>query len=134
MKAAEYLKQRFGTPYECLDPLAADALAPVDAAGKRALVVHQQVRANSIRNLLEQCGAKEVTVASWFMQKRELKRDGDIHLTEEDQLKELLEQGNYDLLIGDKTMWAAAPNCTGRQIDLIHFAVSGRTEEPWTES
>lgn len=134
LKAAEYLKQRFGTPYACMDPLAADALDTAAAAGKRVLVIHQQVRANSIRTLLEQGGAEKVTVASWFMQKRELKRENDVHLTEEDQLKELLEQGDYDLLIGDKTMWAVAPNCTGRQIDLPHFAVSGRTEEPWTES
>ena len=134
LEAARYLKQKFGTPYECLDPLAADALGTVDAAGKRVLVIHQQIRANTIRSILEQGGAKEVAVASWFMQKRELKRENDVHLTEEDQLKELLEQGNYDLLIGDKTMWAVALNCTGRQIDLPHFAVSGRTEEPWTES
>lgn len=134
LKAAEYLKQRFGTPYACMDPLAADALDTAAAAGKRVLVIHQQVRANSIRTLLEQGGAEKVTVASWFMQKQELKRENDVHLTEEDQLKELLEQGDYDLLIGDKTMWAVAPNCTGRQIDLPHFAVSGRTEEPWTES
>ena len=133
LKAAEYLKRKFGTPYECMDPLAEDALEGVEVRGKRVLVVHQQVRANTIRTLLEQNGAEEVTVATWFLQKPELKREGDIRLTEEDQLKELLEQGNYDLLIGDKTMWAVAPGCTGRQIDLIHFAVSGRTEEPWTE-
>ena len=97
------------------------------------LVVHQQVRANTIRMLLEQNGAEEVTVATWFLQEPELKREGDIRLTEEDQLQALLEQGKYDLLIGDKTMWAVAPSCTAQQLDLIHFAVSGRTEEPWME-
>ena len=133
LKAAEYLKQKFGTPYECTDPLAEDALGNIEVAGKRVLVVHQQVRANTIRTLLEQNGAEEVTVATWFLQKPELKREGDIRLTEEDQLQALLEQGKYDLLIGDKTMWAVAPSCTVQQLDLIHFAVSGRTEEPWME-
>ena len=133
LKAAEFLRQKFGTPNECTDPLAEDALGNIDVAGKRVLVVHQQVRANTIRTLLEQNGAEEVTVATWFLQKPELKREGDIRLTEEDQLQALLEQGNYDLLIGDKTMWAVAPSCTAQQLDLIHFAVSGRTEEPWTE-
>ena len=127
------MKQKFGTPYECTDPLVEAALENIEVAGKRVLVVHQQVRANTIRTLLEQNGAEEVTVATWFLQKPELKRDGDIRLTEEDQLQELLEQGKYDLLIGDKTMWAVAPSCTAQQLDLIHFAVSGRTEEPWTE-
>ena len=133
LKAAEYLKEKFGTPYECTDPLAEEALKGVEVRGKRVLVVHQQVRANTIRTLLEQNGAESVTVATWFLQKPELKWEGDIRLTEEDQLKELLEQGNYDLLLGDKTMWAVAPGCMGQQMDLIHFAVSGRTEEPWTE-
>ncbi len=133
LKAAAYLQKKFGTPYECADPLAETVLGPIDAAGKRALVIHQQVRANSIRSCLEQAGAESVTVATWFLQKPELKREGDLRLTEEDQLKELLEQGNYDLLIGDRILWAIAPECKGRQIDVFHFAVSGRTEEPWTE-
>lgn len=133
LKAAKYLKEKFGTPYECADPLAERALEDVDAAGMRVLVVHQQVRANTVRTLLERSGAASVTAATWFMQKPELRREGDIRLTEEDQLQELLETGSFDLLIGDRSMWAVAPNCTAQQVELTHFAVSGRTEEPWTE-
>ena len=72
-------------------------MGKIEVAGKRVLVVHQQVRANTIRTLLEQNGAEEVTVATWFLQKPELKREGDIRLTEEDQLQALLEQGKYRL-------------------------------------
>ena len=101
------------------------------AAGLMAAIT--AARQGAQVTLLEQNGAEEVTVATWFLQKPELKREGDIRLTEEDQLQALLEQGKYDLLIGDKTMWAVAPSCTVQQLDLIHFAVSGRTEEPWRE-
>ena len=125
LKAAEYLKQKFGTPYVCMDPLAEDMPEGVEIKGKRVLVVHQQVRANTLRDCLEQAGAESVTAATWFLQKRELCRAGDLRLTEEDQLQELLEQGNFDLLLGDRTMWQVAPGCTGQQVDLPHFAFSG---------
>ncbi len=134
LKAAIYLEENFGIPYECLDPLAEDIVKDADAVGKRILVVHQQIRANSIRNELLKKGAKEVTAASWFMMKPELKMKGDIHLTEEDQLKELLEKGQYDLIIGDKTMWGVSKKNFENQIELSHFAVSGRTDEAWKES
>lgn len=125
LKAAQLLKREFGTPYTCDDPLAEGLLPPLDYQGKRALVIHQQVRANALRAALEARGC-QVTVGSWFSRPAELVRPGDLALTGEDQLRELLEREDFDLLLGDRSCWAVAPGCRGQQIDLPHFAVSGR--------
>lgn len=131
LRAAQYLKEKFGTPYECWDPLAVDCIEGICPKGKRILVIHQQIRANTIRCVLESQGAKDVTVATWFEKKPELSQQGDLLLTEEDQLQELLESGEYDMLLADHDFWAVAPAFKGEKLDLIHFAVSGRTEQPW---
>ena len=131
LRAARYLQEKFGTPYECTDPLAAEAAANLDVRGRRILVIHQQIRAGSIRTLLEARGAARVDTATWFLKKPELSREGDLLLREEDQLQALLAQGTYDLLLADKAMWPLAP-AEMERYDLPHFAVSGRTEAPWT--
>lgn len=131
LQAAQYLQEKFGTPYECYDPLAEDCAQDLFPCGKRVLIIHQQIRANTLRLLLEQQGAKEVTVATWFMKKPELSRSNDLQLTEEDQLQDLLESGAYDIVIADRDLWQIAPDFTGEWVELSHFAVSGRVEEPW---
>ncbi len=127
MKAAEYLYQTFGTPYEILDPLAPSLLPKTDVAGKRVLVVHQQVRTDSLRKLLEQRGAS-VTVGTWFHSLPELTRPGDLFFAEEDDFTQAVESGGYDILMTDTALWGAAPRFHGIKIDLPHFAVSGRLE------
>lgn len=138
LAAARYLKERFGTPYECCDPLAEDAvdgqpaLAASSIAGRRVLVIHQQIRANAVRTILEERGAREVTAATWFMKSPECSRPGDLYLTEEDQLQELLEKGGYDVLVADREFWSLTRGCGIACVELNHYAVSGRVEEPWT--
>lgn len=126
LKAAKYLKEQFGTPYEVCDPLAEDGLPEAEWTGKRVLVVHQQVRANTIRRRLMEEGCARVDVATWFLKKPELAMAGDIRLTEEDQLEELVRQGEYDILIGDRVLWDMVPDAAATKLDLPHFAVSGR--------
>lgn len=138
LAAARFLKERFGTPYTCCDPLAEDAIRSQAAlmapsiAGKRVLIIHQQVRANAVREILESRGAAQVTVATWFMKAPEISRSGDLHLTEEDQLQELLASGNYDVLVADREFWSLAKGLPIECVELNHHAVSGRVEEPWT--
>lgn len=128
LKAARYLKETFGTPYEVGNPLAPALLPALDYAGKRVLIVHQQVTANTLREALEQRGSGEVTVATWFMKKPELARTGDIALKEEDQFMELTVQGGYDIVIGDGALRRMLPGFSGRFVDVPHFAVSGALE------
>lgn len=128
LKAAQYLQSKFGTPYEVLDPLASAFVPLQDFTGKRVLVIDQQVRANSIRQHLEALGA-EVTVATWFMKCKVLERPNDLHLSEEDECKELIQTGDFDLLLCDKTLWQLAPDFVGAKIDVPSFALSGRLVE-----
>ena len=126
LKTARLLEARFGTPYEVLDPLADDLLPPGDYAGKRILIIHQQVTANTLRQRLLNLGALSVTCATWFLRKPELAQPGDLCLTEEDDFEALVMEGNFDLLIGDPTLWRIVPDYTGTTIDLPQFPVSGK--------
>ncbi len=129
LPAARYLEERFGTPYEVADPLAARLLPEGDYAGKRALVIHQQVRANGLREELLARGCAEVTAATWFDQLPNWAQAGDLRLKEEDDLAEALRSGTYDLVVADLDLKDAAGAYAGTWIDLPHFAVSGRRDE-----
>lgn len=132
LKAAQYLKERFSTPYEVFYPLVSDILQDEvkeqfeNFEDKRVLVIHQQVIANSIRDEIIKNVNSEVTVASWFMLKDELREPQDISLKDEDQFVELIEQGNYDVIVGDNILKRAIPNFKGRFVAISHFAVSGK--------
>lgn len=126
LKAAQWLERTFGTPYEVRCPLPFVWPEGLDVAGKNILVVHQQVVAKDLRRELLEKGAKNVTVASWFMLKKELKEAGDIHLTEEDQFEALLEENTWDIIVADNVMRRAARNFHGVWVSAPHFAASGR--------
>lgn len=67
LECAKYLEKSFGTPYEVGYPLVDELIPELDHAGKKVLIVHQQVIANSIRDVVrEHDEDTEVTVASWF--------------------------------------------------------------------
>ena len=133
LAAARLLKQRFGTPYEVGDPRVATWFAagsvggmrPEDIAGKRVLVIRQQVTAGSIRQVLLSAGAAEVVCATWFMLDDELAQPADVRLREEDDFEELVLEGGFDLLVGDPTLWRIVPRFRGATIDLPEFPVSG---------
>lgn len=124
LKTAQYLKKQFGTPYEVRCPMPMPELP--DAAGKKVLIVHQQVIANDLRQRFVEKGAENVTVASWFMLNKMLKTEGDIHLTEEDQFEALLASEDWDIIVADDVMKRAAKRFTGTWISAPHFAASGR--------
>lgn len=137
IKAAKYLKEKFGTPYEVVYPvgsqilknrLAEQGLTVKELEGKKILIMHQQVLANTIRQeILNQVKA-DCTVASWFMLKKNLKEKQDIHLKEEDQYTELIQNGAYDVIIADPVLKNAVTDFKGIYINLPHFAVSGKLD------
>jgi len=126
LRAAQVLKEKFGTPYEVFDPLAAELLPEGEYTGKTILVIDQQVRANSLRALLRQSGAAKVVCATWFTLDTTLAEPGDLRLREEDDFEELVTDGGFDLLIGDPTLWRIVKNYRGETIDLPQFPVSGK--------
>ena len=134
LAAARLLEQRFGTPYQVFDPRfrgeeALQSLGLSTVAGKRVLVVHQQVTANTLRETLLAQGAASVCCASWFMQLPELTQEGDRQLAEEDDFSELVSEGGFDLLIADPTLWQLVPGFEGTRVSLPHFALSGKLLE-----
>ncbi len=94
LECAKYLEKSFGTPYEVGYPLVDELMPELDHAGKKVLVVHQQVIANSIREVVrEHDEDAEVTVASWFSMEKDLLEEGDVSLRDEDDYIELVENG-----------------------------------------
>ncbi len=133
LPAAEKMHEKYGTPYEIgFDPAwitGTDELRKKLEAERpeKVLVVHQQVLANSIREWVREVSGAAADVASWFGMERFLKEPGDVFLREEDEWRELVREGGYDLIIADELLARAVPDYTGSWWDLPHFALSGRT-------
>ena len=127
--AAQYLEKTFGTPYEISYPLAGELIPEMDYTGKKILVVHQQVIADSIRRELKARGAEIVQVADWFMMKKELREEGDVFLRDEDDYIEVVENGDFDIIFADECMKRMIPEFGGIFVNTRHFAVSGKLIE-----
>ncbi|SDZ72950.1 Nitrogenase molybdenum-iron protein, alpha and beta chains [Lachnospiraceae bacterium NK3A20] len=167
IKAAEYLKRQFGTPFEITYPAVDTVLErclhsteltgnathgmgeseaahvtatmqigtpePLQTAchqlqfGKKILIVHQQVLANSLRRTITEMtdASAEITVASWFMMKEDLAEPQDVSLKEETDFVTLLRDGGYDCVIADTCLQRLVRGYPGTWIALPHFAVSG---------
>lgn len=132
LAAARFLQETYGTPYEVSYPLATipgwEALLEevFCKERKKILIVHQQVFANTLRDVIQEKSEAAVHVASWFMMDKALKEEGDVHLKEEDQWINLIKEGGYDLVVGENLFMRAVPDYTGDHINLTHFAVSGK--------
>ena len=141
-EAAKRLEAKYGIPLRFYNPLAEkkireivskltandkDIAARTGVSGKKILVVHEQVTANSCREALLELGASKVDVASWFMMKEELREDGDLQLREESDIAEAVRRGGYDMIIADPVMIPLVGRYfDGVFADLPHFAVSGK--------
>ena len=126
LATAKYLEKTFRTPYEIYYPLVEDLIPEMDYTGKRILVVHQQVIADSIRKVLLERGAEIVQTASWFMMKKELQADEDVILRDEDAYIELVQNGEFDIIFADECMDRMTPKFDGTFVNTRHFAVSGK--------
>lgn len=131
LKAAQYLKETFGTPYETAYPFLKEGLKEQlwNLEGKRVLIIHQQVAANEIRKEIQKHAKVDVTVATWFLLKKELKEKNDVRLHTEDGFVEFVEQGKYDVIIGDALLRRPLKTFQGEYIQIPHFAVSGECED-----
>lgn len=132
LETAKYLEKEFGTPYEVGYPFVDELIPELDYAGKKILIIHQQVIANAIRQEIRTRSDKqntEVTVASWFMMKSELSEEGDLSLKEEMDYCKLVQNGNYDIVFADENMRGLVPGFKGTFVNIRHFAVSGKLQE-----
>ena len=127
LEAAKYLERTYGTPYEVGYPLVEELISEMDYSGKRVLIVQQQVIGSAIREeILKKAPDAQVTVASWFMVKPELRKEGDLHLRDEEDYIKLVEDGDFDVIYADRCMERMTPKFGGTFVDTVHFAVSGR--------
>ena len=128
LKAAEYLKDKFGTPYEIAYPfIPENILAEAHKySGKNILIIHSQFAANELRNSIG--NVENIKCATWFMQDKDFACDGDIALSGEDDLIELLEKENFELISADEDTLPLIKSTgyKGDFIDYPEFAVSGR--------
>ena len=146
IKAAEYLKETFGTPYEAEYMILGDDIkdearkkllaakaskkAGADDEGTiKILVIHQQVIADAMRIFIEEeAGEAEVSNATFFMMDRSLARPGDVHIESEEELRKLVFEGGFDIVAADDILRKAVRGYEGEWISFPHFAVSGDIE------
>ncbi len=138
LRAARELKKRFGTPYTCGDPLIGDVWddllskqpdLPQQLRGKRVLILHQQIRANALRDRIRQeTEAAEIHAATWFRLVRSLAETGDFKIREEDEFFDRVVGGQYDVIFADPSFRKPLRTWDGLFVDLPHFAVSGQIE------
>lgn len=94
-------------------------------AGKKVLVIHEQVTANAWREcLMKDYGAGAVDVATYFTLNSQLASEGDVHLCEEVELDQLIREQGYDLVLGDRLL-SGAVTADVQWIHVPHLAVSG---------
>ena len=99
LECARYLEKTFGTPYEVGYPLVEELVPDMEYAGKKILIVQQQVMAGSIRaELRKRGGDGKITVASWFSMEKDLLEEGDVSLKDEEDYMDLVEKGRYDVI------------------------------------
>ena len=127
LECARYLEKTFGTPYEVGYPLVEELVPDMEYAGKKILIVQQQVMAGSIRaELRKRGGDGKITVASWFSMEKDLLEEGDVPLKDEEDYMELVEKGGYDVIFADPCMRRMTKDFSGVFVDAVHFAVSGK--------
>lgn len=123
---AQYLEKTFGTPYEIDYPLVEELLPEIDYTNKKILVVHQQVIADSVCRELQNRGAGSVQTAGWFMMKKELQKEKDTALRDEEDYIELVRNGDFDIIFADECMKQMTADFDGMFVNMRHFAVSGK--------
>lgn len=128
IKAARWLKDKYGIPYQLGFPLKREAYEGFTekvraCEPKKILIMHQQILANSLREQLREL-CDDIDVASWFMMNREARTENDVKLNEESELLELVKKRGYDVVIGDPLLKRALPDWNGCFLSLPHFAIS----------
>ena len=133
VKPARWLRDKYGVQYEICYPLPQDRADEFSCKimghePRKVLIVHQQVLANSLRDVLigtsEDKSLERVDVASWFMMSKEVRHENDTKLNEEEELMKLVDAEGYDMVIGDPLIKRALPRWKGTFLSLPHFAIS----------
>lgn len=122
LKAAEYLHEKFGTPYSVGYPILPESVTAQAKAlsGKRVLIVHQQFAAYALRNMITNC---EVSCGTWFMHDARYETGHDLKFRSEADFREAAMAA--DVVIADPMLRRIVPKNCCEWIDFPHYAVSG---------
>ncbi|MCT4566451.1 MAG: nitrogenase component 1 [Maledivibacter sp.] len=151
LKAARYLKNKFDIPFITGIPIGKKASLSFFSEAKnliegnnkkidyginvhdintdrKALIIGEQIMGNSLRKMLKQdMGFEKVIVASFFKMDEELMELDDVHLKEEDSLGMLVDEDNYNMIVGDPLYKdLLRDNTKYTYIELPHIALSSR--------
>lgn len=139
LATAKWMEREFGIPYIAAAPFGTDWCArlrcamrypnqrgalelPGDDTAPRILILGEQLTGNAIRATLQHAYKLGAHVATFFLFEKSLACPGDRRLKGENDLKELLHSGAYDLVIGDRDLSVLAPEGL-RWADLPHGAI-----------
>lgn len=94
----------------------------------RTLIIGEQVACNSLRTCLRaDMGFIDVTVASFFGMDSAIAEKNDCHFDNEDDFPTLVQEHNYDIIIGDPLYYELIEQFwKGRYVDIPHVALSSR--------
>ena len=127
VRAAGYLKETFGTPYEIRYPGACAFLDDMPKASEtdHILICHQEVLGKSLKDAItKKYPAVHVDICGWFDGTDEL-NENYIYLKDEDDLINLAKTGKYSLFIGDEMTRRMVKAYIPSFFPLAEFAVSG---------
>lgn len=150
VKAAEYMKEKYGIPYLAGCPVGERAMERFKADVrsllgteeptqekeeakckqacnyKKILVIGEQMLANGIRScLMDEFAAEQVDCVTFFEQYANWKQEEDKKLRDEESLKSYVAQrGPYDLIIGDPVFKELVAGGTQAYMDWPQLAVS----------
>ena len=111
--------KKLGVSYEIYSSTAAD-IADKIPSGK-VLVCHDEVFGKTLRDKGIDCD-----IATFFTLHDEIRKTGDVKITEEDEFTDIVMNGDYDIVVADESLKALAEGFKGQWIDAPFFALSGR--------
>ncbi len=137
LDAAEYMKKRYGIPYICTVPVGGGSLfrkklageSPViqPPEGKRGiLIIHEQIFANSLRELAASFSDIPVTVGSMYGLDTRIAMEHDLDLPTEKSVREAINSGRYSVILADPEIGGILKRENVTFVELPHVALSGR--------
>lgn len=155
LKPARYLEEKYGIPYDVEYPLHFSFFEKLHdrlGGGKRVLILHQQVAANTLRKGLrdhadslremdklmgtpeaELPAPYDVSVGSFFEMDETLMEEGDEKFVGEDEFIAYVKEGNFDVILGDPMYKMALKWWDGTFLSLPQYSVSGEAHEALRE-
>ena len=111
--------KELGIPYEIYNGAAAGIAGSIPEG--KVLVCHDEVFGKTLRDKGVRCD-----IATFFTLHDEIREEGDVKITEEDEFTDLVMNGGYDVIVADECLKPLAGGFGGQWIDAPFFALSGR--------